>query len=293
MTPVIAGVTMHLAAGDKSFLLDTTPETAGFDDAPLASGQTFVDTRHNISIRTLSVDEGGAQVAISFSGNLPTAAAAPAADDPGVGGTGLDVQYFAGKDEAGSPLATALVPAVDFDWQYDTPDPAVPVDGFSAHFHGFVTPAVSGTYVFSTSSDDGVRLSVNGEMIIDDWTDHGIQGDVGQVDLVAGQPAEISMDYYENSGTAVARLAWQPPGRSCEIVPQDRLSPENNGGGDPPPTDDPPPGGSGPDGTDGGKVFGGCSAGGGGSSSAAGLVLLIALLVRTSAARRRAARARR
>ncbi len=74
------GVTIRIAPNytstDKSKLVDTTPATTSFSDAPLAIGQTFVDPFNAINITTLSAGPTGAQVRVSF-GALPCTNVAP------------------------------------------------------------------------------------------------------------------------------------------------------------------------------------------------------------------------
>lgn len=67
-------------------------------------------------------------------------------------------------------------------------------------------PFYSETYTFYTVSDDGVRLWVNGVLVINHWTDHPATENAGTVTLAAGQLYDIRMEFYERSGGAVARL---------------------------------------------------------------------------------------
>ena len=89
-------------------------------------------------------------------------------DPPAGSGTGLLAQYF---NDAGSGIYfTALVltrtdATVDFDWAGAAPDPAVQADNFSVRWSGQVMAPVTGTYTFTTTSDDGVRLYVNGQLL--------------------------------------------------------------------------------------------------------------------------------
>ena len=74
----------------------------------------------------------------------------------------------------------------------------------------------TGTYRFATSTDDGVRLSVDGGLRIDKWIDQGTTEWTADVELSAGDHAVI-MEYYENGWDAVARMSYgalAPPG--CE-----------------------------------------------------------------------------
>jgi hypothetical protein len=147
---------------------------------------------------------------------------------PSGSGTGLLAQYF---NDAGSGIYfTALVltrtdPAVDFDWASSGPDPAVQADNFSVRWSGEVMAPVTGSYTFTTSSDDGVRLYVNGQLLVDNWTDHALAQNSGTVSLAAGQKYTIRMEYYDRSMLATARLSWAYPGQSLQIIPQWTLYP--------------------------------------------------------------------
>ncbi len=138
-------------------------------------------------------------------------------------GTGLLAQYF---NDAGSGIYfTALVltrtdPTVDFDWASGAPDPAVQADNFSVRWSGQVMAPVTGSYTITTTSDDGVRLYLNGQLLIDNWTDHALVQNSGAVTLAAGQRYDIRMDFYDHGMLATARLSWAYPGQALQIVPQ-------------------------------------------------------------------------
>ncbi len=146
---------------------------------------------------------------------------------PAGSGTGLLAQYF---NDAGSGIYfTALVltrtdATVDFSWT-GAPDPVVQADNFSVRWSGQVQAPVSGTYTFSTLSDDGVRLYVNGQPLVDNWTDHSATTNSGTITLVGGQRYDIRMDYYEKGEGAVARLSWTYPGQNDQVIPQWALYP--------------------------------------------------------------------
>ncbi len=110
--------------------------------------------------------------------------------------------------------------SIDFDWGNDAPFPTnFGADSFSVRWTAKLRPAVSGTYEFTTESDDGVRLFIDGRKIIDRWQDQSPARYSGEVRLSAGREYELQMDYYENGGGAVARLFWQPPGGKLSVLP--------------------------------------------------------------------------
>ena len=83
---------------------------------------------------------------------------------------------------------------------------------------------VSGTYRFTTVSDDGIRLWVNGVQVINNWTDHSSTTNTSNaITLTAGQRYTITLEYYERTGSATARLQWTYPGQAIQVIPQSRL----------------------------------------------------------------------
>lgn len=149
-------------------------------------------------------------------------------------GNGLTASYW-NFDVFGSGNAFPSGPAthvrqdapVDFNWATSSPVPGiVNADLFAVRWDGFVEAPTTGNYTFWTQSDDGVRLWVNGNLVINNWTLHGATWDsAAPVTLQAGQRYTIRMELYERTGDAVARLHWQTPGSAVRTaVPANRLS---------------------------------------------------------------------
>jgi len=148
---------------------------------------------------------------------------------PSSTGDGLSATYFANQDLTGSTV-TRVDPTVNFDWGYGSPDPAIPVDHFSARWTGQVLAPTGGTYTFATNSDDGSRLWVNGQLVVNQWSDHAPTEASGTIMLAAGQRYSIVMESYENTGGALAQLRWTEPGGSDAIIPQADLFSTTAGG---------------------------------------------------------------
>jgi hypothetical protein len=136
---------------------------------------------------------------------------------------GLTGQYFDNINFTGATI-TRIDQTVDYDWINYSPNGIGP-DTWSARWTGQVKPAHSETYTFYTTSDDGVRLWVDGKQIIDNWTDHPPTENNGRITLTAGQLYDIKMEYYENTGGAVARLWWSSASQPKQIIPSGRLYP--------------------------------------------------------------------
>lgn len=139
---------------------------------------------------------------------------------------GLVGHYFKGRDFAGKPLLR-LDKEIAFDWGDGGPGVRVGADDdFCVRWTGQVKAEKSGTYTFIAEADDGVRLWVNGQKLVDAWVDQGATEHKGELKLEAGQSYDVVMEYYENSGFAVAKLAWSVDGAEKKIVPTSALTPK-------------------------------------------------------------------
>ena len=96
---------------------------------------------------------------------------------------------------------------------------------FSARWIGQVEATATGNFQFQTRSNDGVRLWINGNLVVDNWTSHATINDVtGNIALTKNQRYTITMEFYDNTNSAVAKLYWKRPGQTTfAIVPTTRL----------------------------------------------------------------------
>ncbi len=138
---------------------------------------------------------------------------------------GLVGEYFDNRDLTGL-VTTRRDATINFDWGTGTPagTALTSPDTFSVRWTGRVLAPATGSYTFTTTSDDGVRLWVNNQLIIDNWTDHSATNNSGVINLTAGNYYDIKMEFYENGGLAVAKLFWSYPGQAQQIVPNANLS---------------------------------------------------------------------
>jgi hypothetical protein len=96
--------------------------------------------------------------------------------------------------------------AINFKWFEGSPDPLISPDTFSARWAGSFTFA-AGTYNFTAIADDGVRLTIDGTVVLDKMIDQSEKWYTVPVTLTAGSHL-IVLDYYENGGDATAKLYW-------------------------------------------------------------------------------------
>ena len=149
--------------------------------------------------------------------------------EPNIGtGTGLTGTYFSDMNFANA-MMTRTDTTVDFDWGTGLPASGVGADGFSVRWAGQVQAQFSETYSVTTLSDDGVRLWVNGQLLVNNWTDHGPTENTGTIALVAGLKYDLKMEFYENGGGAVAKLSWASPSTAKQIIPTTQLFPSTPG----------------------------------------------------------------
>ena len=116
-------------------------------------------------------------------------------------------------------------PQIDFSWGNGSPDASINVDDFSVIWAGEIEAAFTETYTFYTNTDDGVKLWVDGKLIVDNWTNHATTEDNGTIDLVAGQQYSLEYWFYERGSGAVAELRWSSDSTPKQLVPQAALSP--------------------------------------------------------------------
>jgi hypothetical protein len=142
---------------------------------------------------------------------------------------GLLGKYFNNITLAGTPVLQRNE-AVNFNWSTGSPGTGVNADNFSVRWNGQVTAPSTGSYRFRTNSDDGVRLYVNGVLVINNWTDHAPTDNTsGSISLVAGTKYNVLMEYYERGGGATAKLLWLRPGQfSYVAIPISQLSNTGN-----------------------------------------------------------------
>ncbi|WP_081721057.1 glycoside hydrolase family 3 protein [Pseudoxanthomonas suwonensis] len=145
--------------------------------------------------------------------------------EPGSSERGLRGEYFRNKDLSGEPVLVRVDPQIAFRWDRGSPtdnlmargeagpDNAVPNDGFSIRWSGQLLSPVSGQYRLEAAANDGMRLYLDGKLLIDHWEDaERLRADSVTVELEAGRAYDIRLEYYENERDSAVRLAWAQPG---------------------------------------------------------------------------------
>ena len=238
------GGTLHFSAITVPLSWSGTA-VAGVDYASLPSSVTFpvkvgsvtltvvpLFNQNRLTSATLTVNAlpgGGYTVGATHGAS---AVISPAGNANGTGLTGL---YYNGTKTtvtpynptvlfAGTPALTRVDPTVDFTWNSGSPATGVNATYFGVRWQGQVQPQYSETYYFDVLADDGCKLWVNGQLIIDSWmyvsTDR-----LGSIALQAGVLYDIRLEYYQYNGNDLAHLYWYSNSQPKQVIPSNRLYP--------------------------------------------------------------------
>lgn len=127
---------------------------------------------------------------------------------------GIFAEYFNNKEFNGKPVLTRVDSTIAFHWGGASPGAGIGKDNFSVRWTTKIKPSITGTYEITTASDDGVRVIVNGNRIIDHWSDHAVEARQASIYLEAGKYYDVTVEYYENGGDAAVLLGWTKPGEN-------------------------------------------------------------------------------
>ena len=148
---------------------------------------------------------------------------------PFVQGTGLMAEYFANqKCEPESRVCARIESAVDRDFLRDPVGNGAPQVNFSARWSGSIVPERTDAYIFTGISDDGIRLTVDGQCIVDEWRGREGQFSSKPIRLQAKKRYPLVVEYYQGGGAAVIRVGWQSTRAAWEVLPTRCLFPSEN-----------------------------------------------------------------
>lgn len=124
---------------------------------------------------------------------------------------------------------------IDFNWVRNSPGSPVKEDEFTAVWTGFIEPQATGEFQFEAQADDGIRVWVNDQLLINRWKNapEGANGfvmgnkatmtEIGAIQLQGSSRYKLRVEYFERKQNASARLLWSGPGVDKEVVPASRF----------------------------------------------------------------------
>jgi len=123
-------------------------------------------------------------------------------------GEGLQGAYWPNPHFEGEPTIVRRDAAVDFRWTLSPPGRGLPYDWYAARWTGTLTVGAGGARRLGVEGDDGYRLWLDGELVLDNWTKRGYGTRVVDVDLAPGSEHDIRLEYFETTGNARLKLVW-------------------------------------------------------------------------------------
>jgi len=136
-------------------------------------------------------------------------------------GTGLTGAYFSNENLSGDAIIRQD-PTVHFSWGSSSPITGIASDHFSVRWQGDIETSFAQPYQLIARSDDGVRMWIDGVLVINDWTYHGAKDNI--ITLTPGRHS-LCVEYKEGTGSAVMQLQWQNAFESRRAVPMTQLYP--------------------------------------------------------------------
>jgi beta-glucosidase len=127
--------------------------------------------------------------------------------------SGLKGEYFNNPEMNGEPVLARRDERINFDWGSFSPAPQVAVDNFSARWTGKLLAPDSGKYLLGATGNGGLRVFVDGKLLVDDFANRRTRTVTREITLEAGRYYDIRFDYVEgNNPYAAAKLVWATPG---------------------------------------------------------------------------------
>lgn len=134
---------------------------------------------------------------------------APQGDAPGLAG-----EYFS-DEQLGERVMQRSDAQIDFQWSRQGPDESLGRFHYSVRWSGRLLAPESGSYRLHALSDDGVRVWLDGELLIDAWEARSARSHRSRaVTMQAGSLHDLRVEYRQQRGNAMIKLSWTTPSRS-------------------------------------------------------------------------------
>jgi len=142
-------------------------------------------------------------------------------------GGGIKGEYYNNVNVSGTPVLTRIDPEVDFNLTADTsPGDPVPGDGWSARWTADLEIAIADTFTFAVNCQDGTRLWIDGELIIDQWVTPTVTSKYYALPMYLERGIHsLQLEFFDSGGDAVEQLYWSTPTMAEQIIPAGPLQP--------------------------------------------------------------------
>jgi len=118
--------------------------------------------------------------------------------------------YFADTTlgSSGGLAFSRVDPQINFNGSGGSPGATLGPNNYSVTWKGNFS-FNAGPYTFTLATDDGSRLYVDGQLVIDDWSVHAASPITQTYTMSAGTHL-IQVNYFQAAGDAIANLSWSP-----------------------------------------------------------------------------------
>jgi uncharacterized protein (DUF1800 family) len=215
----VNGVGAGLATEGVDF--SPLPRSLNFP-AGVSSQNVYVTPLANTTLKAPVIATMSLQSGSGYTIGSPNSASVVLYPSPTPMGAGLTGQYFnnasstygSAQNFSGTSV-TRVDPTINFNWGSGSPNQTlVNADNFSAIWEGRLVPTSTGNYQFDLQADDGARLYLDGQLVIDAWTAGSstvtpIQS--APIALSASTNYPIRVEFYEGTNAALVQLRWKTP----------------------------------------------------------------------------------
>lgn len=122
------------------------------------------------------------------------------------GAAAWKANFFNNARLEGDPSAVQSYDTIQFDWGLKAPVTGITADYFSARFTGEFH-FVGGSYRFTATADDGIRVYVDDTLIIDQWHETSVRTYTADVDVSEGNH-KLKVEYFDHEQYAVCKVKW-------------------------------------------------------------------------------------
>ncbi len=176
-------------------------------------GSSYTDPFHYVSILDGIKAAAGSGVSVNYDAGMGDETSAYANSvfysDNSLATTGLTASYFANKTLSGTATKIQIDQNVNFSWGLNAPNVSgIPADNFSVRWTGAIKAPATGNYLFYLRSDDGSRLWIDNNLIIDQWNDQAATTKQATIHLVKDQVYSVKLEYYESALDAEIRMGY-------------------------------------------------------------------------------------
>jgi beta-glucosidase len=131
---------------------------------------------------------------------------------------GLRGEYFDNRELKGRPTLLRSDAEINFDWGAFSPAPALTPQNYSVRWSGKLTAPTSGKYLLGVAGNGGMRLYLDGQLLVEDLANRRTRTITKEINLEKGRSYDLKVEYIAAQNTfAAARLIWAPPDAEAKL----------------------------------------------------------------------------